>query len=154
MKNWATQMAAAALVLTVIGAGTAASRSALAGAIEDRQAEMNKIQRANKALQRAAKTGQVGAARRHAWTIVASADRLGGLFPRGSDYRGLGLKTTRAKPNIWKHWTSFTRRLNGMKQVAESVAGGNMAAARKMDGQCSGCHKHYRASKTRRKKKR
>lgn len=153
MKYWAKNMAAAALAVAVIGAGTAAIHPAHAGAIEDRQAEMKKMMRANKALQRAARKGQVRTARRYAWTIIASADRLGGLFPRGSDYRGLGLRTTRAKPNIWKHWTSSTRRLNGTKQVARKVAKGNLAAARDMGKQCGGCHKHYRASKAKRKKR-
>ncbi len=153
MKVWAKHIVATGLAIAVIGAGIAATQPAYADVAEERRAEMKKIAKANKALKRASKAGKRRAAKRQAWAIIASANRVALLFPRGTDRRALGRKTTRARAKIWSDWSTFEAKLNGMKRVARKVAGGNMAAAKRMGKTCGGCHKRFRAGKNEKIKK-
>ncbi len=147
MKYWAKYIVTAGLAVAVIGAGIAATQPAYADAAKDRRAEMKKMSKANKALKKASKAGNRRAAKRQARAIIASADRFANLFPRGTDRRALGRKATRAKVKIWSDWTTFKIKLNAMRNVASSVARGNMAAARRMGRTCGGCHKLFLAGR-------
>ena len=85
---------AAGLAVAVIGAGLAATQpvSADMGAVKERQATFKKISKANKAIKKAAKAGDKSAAMDQAKMIVGYADRLAGLFPKGTDRGMLGKK--------------------------------------------------------------
>ena len=147
MKVWAKHIVATGLAIAVIGAGIAATQPAYADVAEERRAEMKKIAKANKALKRASKAGKRRAAKRQAWAIIASANRVALLVPRGTDRRAMGRRTTRARAKIWSDWSIFKTKLNALKRVARSVAKGNMAAAKRMGKACGGCHKLFRAGK-------
>ena len=153
MKYLVKHIVAASLAIAVFGAGMAATQPANADVVKERRAEMKKIGKANKALQRAAKAGKKSTAARQARAIIASVDRVSaaGMWPRGTSRKGLGAKATRAKPLIWKKWSVFEKRFGGLRKVASAVAGGNMAAAKNIGKSCGGCHKHYRHKKAKRK---
>lgn len=151
MKHWVKHIVAAGVAVAIVGAGIAATRPAHADAIKDRRAEMKKMARASKALAKAAKARHKATARHQALIILASADRLSSLFPRGTNSRALGTRVTRAKRNIWSDWTIFKARLNGLKKVANRVAKGNLAAAKGLGKACGSCHKRFRARKPRKK---
>ncbi len=147
MKYWAKHIVTAGLAVAVMGAGIAATQPAYADVAEDRRAQMKKMSKANKALKRATKAGNKRAAKRQARIIIASADRVALLFPRGTDRRALGRRTTRARAKIWSDWSTFKAKLNALKRVASRVARGNMAAAKRVGKACGGCHKLFRAGK-------
>ncbi|MBT5051275.1 MAG: cytochrome c [Rhodospirillaceae bacterium] len=145
---------AAGLAVAVIGAGLAATQpvSADMGAVKERQATFKKISKANKAIKKAAKAGDKSAAMDQAKMIVGYADRLAGLFPKGTDRGMLGKKATRAKPEIWSDWDTFKQKLGDLRGVAVQVAGGDLAAAKGMGKRCGACHKLFRGKKVKKKK--
>lgn len=152
MKYWTKHIVAAGLAVAIIGAGIAVTQPAYADAVKDRRAEMKKISKANKALKKSSKAGDMAASKKQAMIIIAGADRLAGLFPRGTDRGVLGAKATRAKPAIWSDWDTFKTKLGALKKVASNVAGGNLAAAKGMGKACGGCHKLFRGKKAKKKK--
>ena len=79
--------------------------------------------------------------------IVATADELLGLFPKGTDRGMLGATATRAKPEIWKDWNTFKAKAGALKAAAKKVADGNLAAAGGIGKSCGGCHKLFRGKK-------
>jgi cytochrome c556 len=79
--------------------------------------------------------------------IVASADKLAGLFPKGTGRGDLDAKVTRAKPEIWSDMNTFKEKLAALRGVASKVAGGDLAAAKDMGKTCGGCHKLFRGKK-------
>ena len=147
MKNWVKQFVAAGLAVAVMGASVAVTQPAFADAVKDRQALMKSNSKAGKALRKAAKAGKKAAARKQAMIIVANADKLAGLFPKGTDSSALGAKATRAKPEIWSDWSTFQAKLGDLKKVASNVADGDMAAAKNLGKACGGCHKLFRGKK-------
>jgi cytochrome c556 len=147
MKRWIKHVVAAGLAVAVIGAGIATTQPAYADAVKDRRAAMKTISKANKAIKKASKAGDMAAAQTQARIIVATADKLAGLFPRGTDRGALGAKATRAKPAIWSDWDTFKTKLGDLKKVASNVAGGDMAAGKGIGKTCGGCHKLFRGKK-------
>ena len=147
MKNWIKHVVAAGLAVAVIGAGIATTQPAYADAVKDRRAAMKQMSKANKAIKKASKAGNMAAAQTQARIIVATADKLAGLFPRGTDRGTLGKKATRAKPAIWSDWDTFKTKLGALRKVASNVAGGDMTAAKGIGKTCGGCHKAFRGKK-------
>jgi len=147
MKHWVKHTMAAGLAVAVFSAGIAVTQPAYADAVKDRVAMMKQMSKANKALGKAAKAGKKAAAKKQAMIIVASADKLANLFPRGTDRKALGAKTTRAKPEIWSDWETFKAKLGDLKKVASNVADGDLGAAKGMGKACGGCHKLFRGKK-------
>lgn len=147
MKHWVKQFVAAGLAVAVMAAGVAVTQPAYADAVKDRRALMKSNSKAGKALRKAVKAGKKAAAKKQAMIIVANADKLAALFPRGTDSRTLGARATRAKPKIWSDWSTFQAKLGALKKVASNVADGDMAAARNLGKACGGCHKLFRGKK-------
>jgi len=147
MNHWVKHTMAAGLAAAVLSAGIAVTQPAYADAVKDRVAMMKQMSKANKALGKAAKAGKKAAAKKQAMIIVASVDKLGNLFPRGTDSKALGAKATRAKPEIWSDWDTFKAKLGDLKKVASNVADGDLAAAKGMGKACGGCHKLFRGKK-------
>ena len=149
MRNWVKHVMAAGLAVAVIGAGVTATQPALADshAVKERKATFKQISKANKAIKAAVKAGDTAAAKEQAAIIVASADKLAGLFPKGTGRGDLDPKMTRAKPEIWSDWDTFKEKLAGLRGVASKVAGGDLAAAKGMGKACGACHKLFRGKK-------
>lgn len=154
MRIWFKHVFAAGLAVAVIGAGLAATQPVYAdmGVVKERKATFKKISKANKAIKAAAKAGDKATAMKQASVIVANADKLAGLFPRGTDRGMLGKKVTRAKPEIWSDWDTFKQKLADLRSVASKVAGGDMAAAKGIGKRCGACHKLFRGKKVKKKK--
>ena len=153
MRYWVKHTVAAGLAVAVIGAGLAATQPAYADAVKDRRAIMKLNSKTGKAINKAIKAGDVAAAQKHAAIIVANADKLATLFPRGTDRGVLGKKATRAKPKIWSDWSTFKVKLGALKMAASKVAGGDMAAAKSIGKACGSCHKLFRGKKAKKKKR-
>jgi len=154
MNGYLRHFLAAGLALAVVVAGAAITAPAYADAVKDRQAAMKDISKANKALGAAVKKGDKAAVEKQAMMIVAIAEKVPTLFPAGTDNKKLSTKVTGAKPDIWMKWDEFKAGAGKLKAAAMQVAsaakgGGDMAAAAKaMGGACGGCHKVFRAKKT------
>lgn len=147
MRNWVKHFVAAGLAVAVIGAGAGVTQPAYADAVSDRQKVFKGISKANKAIKAAVKAGDSATAKTQAAMIVASADKLAGLFPKGTGRGTLDAKVTRAKPEIWSDWDTFKQKLADLRGVASKVAGGDLAAASGMGKTCGGCHKLFRGKK-------
>ena len=147
MRIWVKHVFAAGLAVAVIGAGLAATQPVYADAVKDRKATFKKISKANKGIKAAAKAGDKAEAMKQAGMIVAYADQLAGMFPKGTDRGTLDAKVTRAKPEIWSDWNTFKEKLADLRGVASKVAGGDLAAASGMGKTCGGCHKLFRGKK-------
>ena len=154
MRMWVNHVFAAGLAVAVIGAGLAATQPVFADghAVKERKATFKMISKANKAIKAAVKAGDKDTAMSKARDIVGYADKLAGLFPRGTDRGMLGKKATRAKPEIWSDWDTFKQKLADLRGVASQVAGGNLAAAKGMGKKCGACHKLFRGKKVKKKK--
>ena len=118
---------------------------------------MKKMNKANKAIKKAAKAGDAAAVRKSAMLIASVAGDLAGLFPKGTDRKALGKKATRAKPAIWKDWKGFRGKIAALKAHASKVAaaakGGKVKGALKGVGKsCGSCHKVFRGKKVNKKK--
>ncbi len=155
MKHWVKHIVAAGLAVAVIGAGLAATQPAYADPVNDRRAAMKQISKANKVLRKAAKAGKQAAAKRQARIIIASVNKVSaaGIWPRGTDRKAMGARATRAKAGIWKDWGAFEKKFGALKKAASAVAGGNMAAAKRIGKACGSCHKAYRGKKAKKKRK-
>ena len=153
MKGWVKQFFVVGLAATVVSVGAMVAGPAYADAVKDRQAAMKSNAKAAKALQRAAKKGDRAAVEKQAMRIVAIAEEIPALFPKGSDRRTLGAKATRAKPEIWAKWDKFKADADALKsaamQVASAAKGGGdmMMAAKGLGKACGGCHKAFRGPK-------
>lgn len=152
MKGYSRQFLAAGFVLAI--AGAAITAPAFADSVKDRQNAMHAMGKANKAIKAAAKKGDKAAVEKQAMTIVSIAEKIPTLFPEGTDNSKLGTKATGAKPDIWMKWDTFKADAGKLKDAAMKVAsaakdGGDLAAAAKgIGGACGGCHKAFRAKKT------
>ncbi len=152
MKSYFRQFLTIAVTAAVLGGGIAVTQPAYADAVKDRQDAMKELGKANKALTAAAKKGDKAAVEKQAMMIVAIADKIPTLFPKGSDNKALGMKATGAKPEIWAKWDEFKADADKMKaaamQIASAAKGGDLAMATKgMGGACGTCHKVFRAKK-------
>ena len=149
MRMWVNHVFAAGLAIAVIGAGLAATQPVFADghAVKERKATFKNISKANKAIKAAIKAGDTDTAKAQAGKIVVYADKLAGLFPKGTDRGTLDAKVTRAKPEIWSDWDTFKQKLADLRGVASQVAGGNLAVAKGMGKKCGACHKLFRGKK-------
>ena len=147
MTSWIRNMFVAAAAVAVLGAGIIATQPAYADAVKDRRALMKANSKAAKALGKAAKAGNAMEAKKHAMVLIANADKMVGLFPKGTDNDKLGAKATRAKAAIWMNWDGFKKDADAMKSAAMKVASGDLAAAKAIGKSCGGCHKAFRAPK-------
>ena len=152
MTSWMKNILVAGIAVAVLGAGMAATQPASADPVKDRRALMKSNSKAGKAMRSAAKAGDATAAETQAMIIVANADRIVGLFPKGTDRGKLGATTTRAKPGIWKDWDTFKKNASGLKSAAMKVAAGDLAAAKGVGKVCGSCHKAFRGKKVKKKK--
>ena len=147
MTSWIKNVCAAGVAVAVLGAGIAATQSAYADAVKDRRALMKANSKAAKALGKAAKAGDAMEAKKHAMVLIANADKMVALFPKGTDNDKLGAKATRAKMAIWTDWDKFKMDADALKSAAMKVASGDLAAAKGIGKSCGGCHKAFRAPK-------
>jgi cytochrome c556 len=152
MTRWMKKIFMAGIAVAVLGAGMAATQPAFADPVKDRRALMKSNSKAGKAMRSAAKAGDAAAAKKQAMIIVANADRIISLFPKGTDRGTLSATTTRAKPDIWKDWDSFKQKAGALKSAATKVASGDMAAAKGVGKVCGSCHKAFRGKKVKKKK--
>jgi cytochrome c556 len=153
MKNSLKHLVAAGLAVAVLGAGMTTG-TAFADAVKDRKATMKSISKANKAIGAYAKGGgDLASAVAAAKQIASTAEKLPGMFPKGSG-DGYG-KTTRAKPAIWTDWDKFQSSAKALGVAANNfVNWSQMADASTMKSaagavgkSCGGCHKAFRGPK-------
>jgi cytochrome c556 len=118
-------------------------------AIEARQKLMKANGAALKAIQDAAKAGQVQAIPAEAQKLVSNAQQLPTLFPQGS----LDPSTSRAKPEIWQKWPEFegnAKRLQAKAtELAATAKSGDPAATNAAVTDlgrttCGACHNAFR----------
>lgn len=152
MNGWFNRFLVAGLAVAVLGLGSLASEPAFADAVKDRQAAMKSISKANKTLRAAAKDGKAAEVEKQAKMIVALADKIPALFPKGTDRGTLGAKATRAKPEIWANWSDFQKKAGDLKsmamQLASAAGKGDLSmAADGVNKACGGCHKAFRGPK-------
>ncbi len=104
------------------------------------------------------KVGFTGLLGNHAMALDLTGKGLTDLFPAGT---GPDKITTRAKPEIWQDWKKFESLAKKLQQETAKlvkISKGSdkkaVAAQFKAVGRaCGGCHKLFRASKKRKKKK-
>lgn len=144
MTKWWKHIAAAGVAMAVLGAGMTTT-PAFADPVKDRQTTMKNISKANKALQQAAKAKDPAAAKAAAMTLLAHAEKVEAMFPKGSG-EGYG-KTTRAKPEIWTDWEKFQAASKDLEEATRKVANGDLGAAADVGKSCGGCHKAFRGPK-------
>ena len=149
MNAWLNRILVAGLTVAVLGLGSLASQPAFADAVKDRQEAMKSISKANKTLRAAAKDGKADEVEKQAKMIVALADKLPTLFPKGTDRGTLDPKTTRAKPEIWTNWSDFEKKAGDLKsmamQIASAAGKGDLSMAGEgVNKSCGGCHKAFR----------
>lgn len=116
--------------------------------IEQRQKLMKSNSASSKAIRGAVKSKDYAAIETKAKTIMGNADKIVGLFPKGST-KG----KTKAKDAIWEMSDDFAKNAKTLNKTASELAA---AAAAKDDGTieakvkalgntCSSCHKAFRA---------
>lgn len=151
MAKWHKAVLAAALGVAV----TAAAGLAVAQAdiIKTRQEGMKAQGAAMAAIKKVVdENGPAANAVAPAETIAATAVKVPGLFPKGSDK---GAETW-AKPEIWANWADFEKQAAASKAAAEKLAAsakaGNMDAVKAdfaaLGGTCGSCHRPYRTPKS------
>lgn len=140
------KFALAALAVATIGV-----TAAFAGPIEDRQALMKSFAPSLKdatALSRGTTPFTPAAAKAAMDPLVAAADKIPGMFPKGSD---TGATKTTAAPAIWSDAAGF--KAVAMKFGADAKAASAAtdqtafaAALKNVQADCGGCHKTYRVA--------
>ncbi len=149
-------------VVAVIGIVTlAACTSNSVGAdeaIQQRKALMKTIFKNWKPIKAYAKSGKGSAADvvKYAKAINASADKIPGLFPKGTSRGDYPDTVTRALPAIWKDWTGFEKAAKNLEAQSATLVkvamGGDKDAITKQIGvmgknSCGVCHKPFRGKK-------
>ena len=145
MTDWLKKIQATVLGIIILGTAASAIQLANADVIKERQAKMKMVAKANKALKKASKAGDMAALKKQGAIIVSSANKLAEMFPKGSGYDTLGKKVPHSKPEIWMDWNTFLEKLDAMKIVAEKVANGDLTAAKSMGKTCGSCHRLFRS---------
>jgi cytochrome c556 len=123
---------------------------AQADVIEKRQAAMKGNSADVKAIKAAVESKDYGTVEAKAKDIMGTADKIPGLFPKGST-----TGKTKAKAEIWEKSEDFSKSAKNLSKAAGDLA----AAAKSKDDAavttkvkalgeaCSGCHKQFRAEK-------
>lgn len=115
------------------------------GPIHDRHELMEEIGGHAKKIGDAIKAGSTNAVPPEAEAIAAKAEKITGLFPKGSTH-----PDSRAKPEIWQDWKKFEADAARLRKDALELAkvartGGDVGAASKqMFGACKSCHDSFR----------
>lgn len=128
-----------------------APQIAAADPVADRKAGFKANVTAFKAIKAAIASGNAKAAAAPSRAIAAFADKIPGLFPKGS-----GGGETRALLKIWDNWDDFVKAAAtnkaaalAMASAAESGSVEALGAALKVTGgSCGSCHKPFRKPKT------
>ena len=118
--------------------------------IKQRQALMKSNSAAAKAINAAVKAMDYATIEAKAKVIIGNAEKIPDLFPKGST-----VGKTRAKPEIWEKWDTFTENPKKLSKAASELA---EAAKSKDDAEigvkvkalgnvCNNCHKTFRAKK-------
>ncbi len=144
---------AVALGTTAAGLAAAPPRAdARLSAVGHRQGQMKRLREATKAIYGFVQgahddPAQVRAAAATMQDVGARMDRL---FPAGT---GVGVGTSRAKPQIWTERTAFQRRIAGLRAaaagMARAAATGDKAQIgpqfRAVGAACKACHDFFQA---------
>ena len=135
-----------ALLATVALASAHEAKEELpAGPVRDRHELMKGIGDNAKIIGDAMKSGDFGPVGGAAEKIQASAAKILPLFPKGSTD-----PKSRAKPEIWTHWSKFETDAKDLEKTAAALAaaaksgGGVPTAAKAMFGSCKSCHDQFR----------
>jgi cytochrome c556 len=118
--------------------------------VEDRQAAMKAVGQSMKegAGINSAATFDAAKAKTIMETVAATAKKLHGLYPAGSDKD----PKTEADPKIWENKADFDKRLAELGTLATAASKTTTADAYKpayaaVGGTCKGCHDLYRMKK-------
>lgn len=158
MRGWMKHGILAMVASGIVVAGTAQMAAAQMGesAIKERKAVMKSNSKNNKVVTAYAKKGKGSAedVAKAAKVLVANANKLAGLFPKGTSLKD-AMGKTRAKPDIWMQMPKFEAALDNFKSASQKLASaaesGNknaiVAAAGDVRKACGGCHKPFRQKK-------
>jgi cytochrome c556 len=128
----------------------AAQAFAQADVIEKRQAAMKGNSADAKAIKAAVESKDYATVEAKAKDIMGTADKIPGLFPKGST-----TGKTKAKPEIWEKSEDFGKAAKNLSKAAGELASaakaGNDAEVpvkvKAMGDACGACHKQFRAEK-------
>lgn len=135
---------------TLIGFAALLISAQLFAQAEKRQALMKNNSENAKAIKAAAEAKDYATVEAKARDIMGNADKILGLFPKGSD-----TGKTKAKAEIWQNFDEFSKNPARLKTAASELA----AAAKAKDDAaittkmkalgdvCANCHKNFRAEK-------
>jgi len=145
-KRWTVVVPVLAVLATVALASAHEAKEDLpAGPIRDRHELMKGIGNNAKIIGDAMKSGDFSPVGEAAEKIQASAAKILPLFPKGSTD-----PKSRAKPEIWTHWSKFEADTKDLEKTAAALAaaaksgGGVPTAAKTMFGSCKSCHDQFR----------
>jgi cytochrome c556 len=128
---------------------------AQADAIEKRQKAMKGNSANVKAIKAAIEKKDYATVETKAKDIMATAEKIPGLFPKGST-----AGKTKAKPEIWEKPDDFSKHAKNLSKAANELAdaakAGDEAAVtakvKTLSDACASCHKEFRAKKYAEKK--
>lgn len=123
---------------------------AQADVIEQRQKLMKSQSAAAKAIKGAVEAKDYATVEAKAKDIMGSADKIVGLFPKGST-----TGKTKATPAIWEKSDDFSKAAKNLSKAAGELASAAKAGndadvavkVKAMSGACGSCHKPFRAAK-------
>ena len=134
----------------VLAIGVSSLAVAVAGPVEDRQADMKAIGQSMKdgAGLNSAATFDAAKAKAAMGAVAVAAKKAGTLFPAGS---GADPKTA-ADPKIWENNADFQKRLTELATLATTAGAATDAAAystafKAVGATCKSCHDVYRKKK-------
>ena len=139
---------------------TAAPQDVLAQnkTVEARQKAMKGFGGNMKAIAGFVKAGKGSAAdvEQRLMRMASAADKIPGLFPKGTSSDDLGIKVSGAKPDIWAKWDDFKKASTNLgteaKKFAAVIKGGDKGAINAAFGgfgkaACGTCHRPFRAKR-------
>jgi cytochrome c556 len=140
----------AGALFSLMSLAVSAQAFAQADVIEKRQAAMKGNSADAKAIKAAVESKDYGTVEAKAKDIMGTADKIPGLFPKGST-----TGKTKAKAEIWEKSDDFAKAAKNLNKAASEVAA---AAKSKDDAEvpvkvkamgdaCGACHKQFRAEK-------
>jgi cytochrome c556 len=128
----------------------AAQVFAQADVIEKRQAAMKGNAADAKAIKAAVESKDYATVEAKAKDIMGTADKIPGLFPKGST-----TGKTKAKPEIWEKSEDFGKAAKNLNKAASEVAAAGKSKddaavttnVKALGEACLACHKQFRAEK-------
>ena len=123
---------------------------AQADVIQKRQDAMKGNSAAAKAIKGAVETKDYATVEAKAKDIMGTADKIVGLFPKGST-----TGKTKAKPEIWEKSDDFSKAAKNLSKAASELASAAKAGnaddvdvkVKALGEACNSCHKQFRAEK-------